>query len=155
MGILDKFKKTKEAEAEESAAADFDAIVDVQADSEEAESDAAPRDLAYWKDAIIKRLRGASPDKVVMVSSERQLEQVPAKATVMLCGDLVPASMRRATMNEAFIEQNSEEERLVRAMRCGADMRVSAVSQRGTNTNYIISLRGITAALERVAAECR
>ena len=57
--------------------------------------------------------------------------------------------------NEAFIEQTAEEERLVRAMRRGADMRVSAVSQRGTATSYIISLRGITAALERVSTECR
>lgn len=59
-----------------------------------------------------------------------------------------------ASENEAFIESASEEERLVRAMRRGADMRVSAVSQRGTATNYIISLRGISAALDRVAAEC-
>jgi len=57
--------------------------------------------------------------------------------------------------NEAFIELNSEEERLVRAMRRGADMRISAVSQRGTATSYIISLRGISAALDRVASECR
>ena len=56
---------------------------------------------------------------------------------------------------EAFIELSSEEERLVRAMRRGADMRVSAVSQRGTATSYIISLRGISAALDRVTSECR
>ena len=57
--------------------------------------------------------------------------------------------------NEAFIELNSEEERLVRAMRRGADMRISAVSQRGTATSYIISLRGISAALDRVTSECK
>ena len=57
--------------------------------------------------------------------------------------------------NEGFIELTSEEERLVRAMRRGADMRISAVSQRGTATSYIISLRGISAALDRVTAECR
>jgi len=57
--------------------------------------------------------------------------------------------------NEAFIEADSEEQRLVRAMRRGADMRVSAVSQRGTATSYVISLRGVTAALERVKRECR
>lgn len=56
--------------------------------------------------------------------------------------------------NEAFIESADEEDRLVRAMRRGADMRVSAVSTRGTATNYTISLRGITAALERVEKEC-
>ena len=57
--------------------------------------------------------------------------------------------------NEAFIESADEEQRLVRAMKRGADMRVSAVSQRGTATNYVMSLRGITAALDRVARECR
>ena len=56
--------------------------------------------------------------------------------------------------NEAFIEANSEEQRLMRAMRRGADMRVSAVSVRGTATNYELSLRGVTAALERVKREC-
>ncbi len=57
--------------------------------------------------------------------------------------------------NEAFIESSDEESRLVRAMRRGADMRVSAVSQRGTTTNYVMSLRGVSAALDRVARECR
>jgi len=57
--------------------------------------------------------------------------------------------------NEAFIESADEEQRLVRAMKRGADMRVSAVSQRGTATNYVMSLRGITAALDRVTRECR
>ncbi len=56
--------------------------------------------------------------------------------------------------NEAFIESGDEEQRLLRAMRRGADMRVSAVSKRGTATSYIVSLRGVTAALERVRREC-
>ena len=56
--------------------------------------------------------------------------------------------------NEAFIESNDEEQRLLRAMRRGADMRVSAVSKRGTATSYEISLRGVTAALDRVKREC-
>jgi len=56
--------------------------------------------------------------------------------------------------NEAFIENASDETRLVRAMRRGSDMRVSAVSARGTATSYIISLRGISAALDRVSQAC-
>jgi invasion protein IalB len=60
-----------------------------------------------------------------------------------------------ASDNEAFIEASSEEGRLVRAMRQGADMRISAVSQRGTATSYVISLRGVSAALDRATAECR
>lgn len=57
--------------------------------------------------------------------------------------------------NEAFIESASEEARLIRAMRQGADMRISAVSQRGTATSYVISLLGVSAALDRAAEECR
>ncbi len=57
--------------------------------------------------------------------------------------------------NEAFIEASSEEQRLINAMRRGADMRIGAVSQRGTATSYVISLRGVSAALDRAAAECR
>ncbi len=60
-----------------------------------------------------------------------------------------------ASDNEAFIESASEESRLIRAMRQGADMRISAVSQRGTATSYMISLRGVSAALDRATAECR
>lgn len=59
-----------------------------------------------------------------------------------------------ASENEAFIEAKDEEQRLLRAMRRGADMRISAVSSRGTATNYVVSLRGVTAALERVEKEC-
>lgn len=56
--------------------------------------------------------------------------------------------------NEAFVEKKDEEQRLLRAMRRGADMRISAVSKRGTATSYVISLRGVTAALDRVKREC-
>lgn len=56
--------------------------------------------------------------------------------------------------NEGFIEKAESEKSLISAMRRGADMQVSAVSSRGTATNYRISLRGITAALQRVDEEC-
>ncbi|MGF1544695.1 MAG: invasion associated locus B family protein [Parvularculaceae bacterium] len=57
--------------------------------------------------------------------------------------------------NEAFIESDREENTLVSAMRKGADMRVSAVSARGTATSYNVSLRGVTKALERAESACR
>jgi invasion protein IalB len=57
--------------------------------------------------------------------------------------------------NEAFIESAKEEQSLVSAMRRGADMRVSAVSNRGTATSYTISLQGISAALDRAREACR
>lgn len=57
--------------------------------------------------------------------------------------------------NEAFIESGKEEQRLVDAMRRGSEMRVSAVSSRGTATSYTMSLQGISAALDRVAQACK
>ncbi len=59
-----------------------------------------------------------------------------------------------AADNEAFIESGSDEKNLVRKMRAGADMRVEAVSQRGTETSYVFSLKGITAALRKVKSAC-
>ena len=59
------------------------------------------------------------------------------------------------SQTEGFIEQASAEKRLVSQMRRGANMRVTAVSQRGTQTNYTFSLLGISAALERANKACQ
>ena len=56
---------------------------------------------------------------------------------------------------EGFIEKDTDEKRLVTAMKRGSNMRLSAVSARGTATNYTFSLLGISAALERAEKECR
>lgn len=55
---------------------------------------------------------------------------------------------------EGFIEQPGDEDRLVRAMRRGASMRVEAMSLRGTATVYEFSLSGVSAALDSVQALC-
>lgn len=57
--------------------------------------------------------------------------------------------------NESFIESAAAEQSLVAAMRSGADMRISATSGRGTATNYIFSLSGISAALDRANEACK
>lgn len=59
------------------------------------------------------------------------------------------------SQNEAFVESDNDERRLVRSMRKGSTMRVEAVSQRGTATSYSFSLKGITAALGRAQDACR
>lgn len=59
-----------------------------------------------------------------------------------------------AADNEAFVESNSDEKKLVRAMKKGAVMRVDAVSARGTQTSYEFSLKGITAALGKARKSC-
>lgn len=60
-----------------------------------------------------------------------------------------------AADNEAFIESGSDERSLVSKMRAGATMRVQAVSQRGTETSYQFSLKGITAALSKAKTVCQ
>ncbi len=57
--------------------------------------------------------------------------------------------------NESFIESASAEQSLISAMRKGADMKISAMSNRGTATSYVVSLSGISAALDRASEACR
>ena len=53
--------------------------------------------------------------------------------------------------NNAWLEDISQEPVLVEAMRAGRTMRVSGQSSRGTQTSYVYSLSGVTAALNEVA----
>lgn len=59
-----------------------------------------------------------------------------------------------AADRDAFIESRADEKKLVSKMRAGATLTVSAVSQRGTNTSYEFSLKGVTAALRSAKAAC-
>ena len=56
--------------------------------------------------------------------------------------------------NSAWMENAAQEPQLIAAMRSGADMRVQATSSRGNATNYVFSLRGISAALDSIQT-CR
>ncbi|MEM9987997.1 MAG: invasion associated locus B family protein [Pseudomonadota bacterium] len=56
---------------------------------------------------------------------------------------------------EGFIEEDAEESRLITAMRRGSEMRLSAMSERGTATEYTFSLYGVSNALDRAARTCR
>ena len=55
---------------------------------------------------------------------------------------------------EGFLDQLDEEPQVVRSMRRGSVMRVEATTSDGIATAYEFSLRGITAALQRVDALC-
>ena len=50
----------------------------------------------------------------------------------------------------AWVENAAEEPQLIAAMRAGSDMRISAKSGRGNDTNYTFSLLGLTAALNSI-----
>ena len=51
----------------------------------------------------------------------------------------------------AWVENAADEPQLIAAMRGGADMKVQAKSGRGNATNYVFSLKGITAALGSIS----
>lgn len=57
--------------------------------------------------------------------------------------------------DKAWIDDLSEQEKLVAAMKAGASMTVRGRSQRGTNTTDSYSLSGITASLGRIAGSCK
>ena len=55
----------------------------------------------------------------------------------------------------AWVKDAADEERLVEAMRKGADITIQGTSGRGTVSTDRYSLKGVSQALERVAQECR
>jgi invasion protein IalB len=60
------------------------------------------------------------------------------------------------TQNDgAWIKNAAEENRMVDAMRKGADLVVKGVSSRGTQTTDRYSLKGLSQALDRVGQECK
>jgi hypothetical protein len=56
--------------------------------------------------------------------------------------------------DSAWLLNRDEEPQLLAAMKAGRSMVISAVSGRGNNTTYQYSLRGVTAAAEKMTDEC-
>lgn len=56
---------------------------------------------------------------------------------------------------ESFVEDDAAEKNLISSMRRGSEMRLSAMSERGTATEYTFSLYGISNALDRAEQACR
>ncbi|MBI1330099.1 MAG: hypothetical protein GC166_09380 [Alphaproteobacteria bacterium] len=55
----------------------------------------------------------------------------------------------------AWVEKPADEQRLIDAMRGGAQVIVTGISRRGTLTKDTYSLSGISAALDRIHQECK
>ncbi len=55
----------------------------------------------------------------------------------------------------AWVKNAAEEARLVGAMKAGSDMVVTGTSRRGTVTTDSYSLSGVTAAINKIDAECQ
>ena len=76
----------------------------------------------------------------------------PKSEVVMRIGG---ANHRLFTNGEQAYAYKGEDPKLVRAMRAGARMTIIGMSSRGTRTVDTYSLKGISAALKAIDAECR
>lgn len=56
--------------------------------------------------------------------------------------------------DSAWLLNREEEAELLASMKAGSNMVIRATSGRGNNTTYEYSLRGVTAAADRMSAEC-
>lgn len=98
--------------------------------------------------------------------STRPAEKVTNEVSVMMGYPLKPGAdgtlevggtsfTMYAQGDGLWIKNAAEEDRMVDAMRKGADVTVKGVSSKGTETTDVFSLKGLTQALDRLAQECR
>ena len=80
----------------------------------------------------------------------------PQKSGVDATATIGSASYVLYTQNDgAWVKNAAEESQMVDAMRKGSDMVVKSESTHGTKTTDTYSLKGISDALAKVAAECK
>ena len=102
---------------------------------------------------------------VYFIVASWQSGSVEEQPNLLVGYDLRPSSPPRVRIGssrfsmfvdnrEGFMDDLEDEPRLIRSMRRGSSMRVEATSAEGTATSYEFSLRGVTAALQRVDALC-
>jgi invasion protein IalB len=105
-------------------------------------------------------------DPAYLFVSTRPAEKVVNEVSVMIGYQLKPGSDSSLDIGSAkfamytqgdglWIKNAAEEERLVEALRKGADATVKGVSAKGTETTDVFALKGLAQALDRVAQDCR
>ncbi|MES2751869.1 MAG: invasion associated locus B family protein [Pseudomonadota bacterium] len=98
--------------------------------------------------------------------STRPAEKVANEVSIMIGYTLKPGSegsveiggSRYAMYSQGdglWIKNAAEEDRLVDALRKGADATVKGVSAKGTETTDVFPLKGLAQALDKLAQECR
>lgn len=98
--------------------------------------------------------------------STRPAEKVTNEVSIMIGYQIKPGSDSTLNIGNAhyamyaqgdglWIKNAAEEDRLIDAMRKGADATVKATSSKGTETTDVFSLKGLSQALDKVAQECR
>ncbi len=98
--------------------------------------------------------------------STRPAEKVVNEVSVMIGYQLKPGSESTLEVGGAsyamytqgdglWIKNAAEEERMVDAMRKGADVTIKGMSAKGTETTDTFSLKGLSQALDRIAQDCK
>jgi invasion protein IalB len=98
--------------------------------------------------------------------STRPAEKVANEVSVMIGYQLKPGSEGTVEIGGArfamysqgdglWIKNAAEEDRMVEALRKGADATVKGVSAKGTETIDVFPLKGLAQALDKLAKECR
>jgi invasion protein IalB len=104
-------------------------------------------------------------DPIYLFVSTRPADRVREEVSVIVGYPLRPGSTASAEVGDAkfdlltqgdnaWVKNPADEQRMVDAMRRGADIVVHGVSSRGTQTTDRYSLKGISQALDRVGQEC-
>lgn len=98
--------------------------------------------------------------------STRPAEKVVNEVSIMIGYQLKPGADSSLEIGNAhyamysqgdglWIKNAAEEDRMVDAMRKGADATVKGVSSKGTQTTDVFSLKGLSQALDRLAQDCK
>lgn len=98
--------------------------------------------------------------------STRPAEKVTNEVSIMIGYTLKPGSEGSIEIGGAryamytqgdglWIKNAAEEDRMVEALRKGADATVKGVSSKGTETTDTFSLKGLAQALDKLAQECK
>ena len=98
--------------------------------------------------------------------STRPAEKVVNEVSVMIGYPLKPGSESTLEVGGAayamytqgdglWIKNAAEEERMVEAMRKGAEVTIKGISAKGTETTDVFSLKGLSQALDRLAQDCK
>ncbi|MDB5652833.1 MAG: hypothetical protein JWQ94_446 [Tardiphaga sp.] len=109
---------------------------------------------------------GRPRDPAYAFISTRPAEKVTNEVSIMIGYPLKPCSESTLEVGGAryamytqgdglWIKNAAEEERMVDALRKGADVTVKGVSAKGTETSDTFALKGLAQALDRLAQDCR
>ena len=109
---------------------------------------------------------GRPRDPAYAFISTRPAEKVTNEVSIMIGYPVKPGSESTLEVGGAryamytqgdglWIKNAAEEERMVDALRKGADVTVKGVSAKGTETSDTFALKGLAQALDRLAQDCR